>query len=63
MVIGNPEATWPCERHPDEMVVWEEGGVDKPTIFGRHHCVKCDHEFAALLDQIEQTKVIRRDWS
>lgn len=39
----------PCGIHSTP-IVWEEGGDDQPTIFGRHYCPDCQDELMAALD-------------
>jgi hypothetical protein len=41
--------TGTCPIH-DRPVVWEPGGDDMPTVFGRLRCDGCDTAFARLMD-------------
>lgn len=34
-------------------LVWEEGGIDKPTVFGRHRCDACDAMLAKVMEEME----------
>lgn len=38
-----------CPEHGDALAR-EEGGPDKPTLFGRTYCPTCQQEFIAALD-------------
>lgn len=40
-----------CSLHGD-VIVHEEGGLDKPTIYGRTYCPTCQSEFIEAMDRL-----------
>lgn len=38
-----------CSEH-GRPLIWEPGGVDKPTIHGRWYCSECQEKFITALD-------------
>jgi hypothetical protein len=47
----NADSDVRCAEHGDHLV-WELGGDDMPTIYGRWYCPTCQELFAQALDQL-----------
>lgn len=45
------ETTGVCPEHGDELI-WEPGGDDMPTIYGRRYCPTCQVLLMAALDTL-----------
>lgn len=46
-----------CDEH-DEALIWEPGGDDMPTLYGRWYCPTCQERFMEVLNQFPETPVI-----
>jgi len=45
-----------CSEHPNTALIYERGGDDMPTIYGRWYCPKCQILLNEALDAQEKKK-------
>ena len=46
-----------CEEHGD-VLIWEPGGPDMPTLYGRRYCPTCQTLLMEALDSLPATHVL-----